>query len=80
MATVIKATCQPLGLDPDRYAGHSLRRGFLTSAGQAGADLVALVAQSRHTRVDSVLQYLEPRERFERHAGEALLKQPNPTS
>ena len=57
-----------------RYSGHSLRRGFLTCAGQEGADLLKLISQSRHSRVDTVLGYVDDRERFEQHAAEHLLK------
>ncbi|MFT6437793.1 MAG: site-specific recombinase XerC [Candidatus Azotimanducaceae bacterium] len=55
------------------YSRHSLRRGFLTSAGQEKADLLKLIAQSRHTRVDTVLSYMDDVEPFEHHAAERLL-------
>jgi len=55
------------------YSGHSLRRGFLTSAGKEKADLLKLIAQSRHTRVDTVLGYIDDVEQFEHHAAEGLL-------
>lgn len=41
------------------YSGDSLRRGFLTSAGKEKADLLKLIAQSRHARVDTVLGYID---------------------
>ena len=55
------------------YSGHSLRRGFLTSAGKENVDLLKLIAQSRHTRVDTVLGYIDDVEQFEHHAAERLL-------
>lgn len=36
VADIIKGRCQAVGHDPERYAGHSLRAGFCTSAAQAG--------------------------------------------
>jgi len=36
------------GLDPDHYAGHSLRAGFLISAAENGANLFKLMEVSRH--------------------------------
>lgn len=55
------------------YSGHSLRRGFLTSAGKVNADLLKLIAQSRHTKVDTVLPYIDNVDQFEQHAAEKLL-------
>lgn len=61
-------------LDYHQFSGHSLRRGFLTSAGRNKADLLKMIAQSRHARVDTVLDYVDDQHRFENHAGEHLLK------
>lgn len=55
------------------FSGHSLRRGFLTSAGKEKADLLKLIAQSRHSRVDTVLGYIDNAEPFDNHAAERLL-------
>jgi len=60
-------------LNYHRFSGHSLRRGFLTSAGKQRADLLKLIAQSRHTRVDTVLGYIDNPAPFENHAAENLL-------
>lgn len=56
------------------FSGHSLRRGFLTSAGKNKADLLKMIAQSRHARVDTVLGYVDDPQRFENHAAADLLK------
>ena len=61
-------------LDYHQFPGHSLRRGFLTSAGRNKADLLKMIAQSRHANVDTVLDYVDDEYRFENHAGEHLLK------
>lgn len=61
-------------LDYHQFSGHSLRRGFLTSAGKNKADLLKMIAQSRHARVDTVLGYIDDPQRFENHAAEQLLK------
>ena len=60
------------------YSGHSLRRGFLTSATESKANLLKLLEQSRHRRVGSVRGYIAKADRFDDHAGEALLREPNP--
>ena len=76
VALLVKDCIVAIGLrdQEHRYSGHSLRRGFLTCAGQEGADLLKLISQSRHSRVDTVLGYVDDRERFEQHAAEHLLK------
>lgn len=61
-------------LDYKHFSGHSLRRGFLTSAGQSNADLLKMIAQSRHSRIDTVLGYVDDPQRFENHAAKNLLK------
>jgi site-specific recombinase XerD len=38
IGTVVKRAAERAGLDPEDYAGHSLRRGFVTEARRAGAD------------------------------------------
>jgi len=61
-------------LKSEQFSGHSLRRGFLTSAGKSNADLLKMIAQSRHSRVDTVLGYVDDPHRFDNHAAENLLK------
>lgn len=60
-------------LDYRHFSGHSLRRGFLTSAGRSQADLFKMIAQSRHTQIDTVLAYTEDTQVFQKHAAENLL-------
>jgi len=45
--------------DPKRYAGHSLRSGFLTSGAEAGVALKDLMDQAAHTRADTTLRYIK---------------------
>ena len=76
IAELIKESIYQLHDDSVRfedYSGHSLRRGFLTSAGKEKADLLKLIAHSRHSRVDTVLGYIDDVEPFEQHAAERLL-------
>ena len=73
VAGIVKRLAARVGLEPADYAGHSLRRGFLTSAARNRADLLKLLAQSRHRNVETVRGYIEDEERFENHAAEGLL-------
>ena len=73
VALVIKRLATKVGLDARRYAGHSLRSGFLTSAAQNRASIFKMADQSRHKSLDVLREYVRNEERFEDHAGDGLL-------
>lgn len=62
VARIVKAAARRIGLDPERYAGHSLRAGLATSASNAGADLVQIMSQTRHRSVDTARRYVRDAE------------------
>ena len=74
VALIIKELAQKLGLDARRYAGHSLRSGFLTSAARRRASLFKMADQSRHRSLDVLREYVRNEERFEDHAGDGMLR------
>ena len=74
VALVIKRLALQGGLDPARYAGHSLRSGFLTSAARAHANIFKMADQSRHKSLDVLRGYVRDAEAFEDHAGAGLLQ------
>jgi hypothetical protein len=74
VALVIKDLAARVGLDPARYAGHSLRSGFLTSAARQRASIFKMADQSRHKSLDVLREYVRNEERFEDHAAEGLLQ------
>jgi len=76
VALIIKDLAGKVGLDVTRYAGHSLRSGFLTSAAKNRASIFKMADQSRHKSLDVLRAYVRNEERFEDHAAEGLL-QPN---
>jgi site-specific recombinase XerD len=43
VAEIVKRAAQRVGLDPKKFAGHSLRSGFATSAARGGADLAFIM-------------------------------------
>ena len=45
------------------------------SAAESNASLLKLLEQSRHRRVESVRGYIVEADRFDDHAGEALLRE-----
>ena len=73
VALVVKRCAEAAGLDPDEFAGHSLRRGFLTSAAEAGADVLRMMEVSRHRRVETVREYVRRANLFRGHAGVGFL-------
>lgn len=73
VALIVKRLAVTVGLDAERYAGHSLRSGFLTSAARSRASIFKMADQSRHKSLDVLRAYVRSEERFENHAGEGLL-------
>lgn len=72
-ALVVKGHAAAAGLNPDEYAGHSLRAGFLTSAAEAGANIFRMAEHSRHKTLDVLRGYVRNAELFKNHAGAGLL-------
>jgi site-specific recombinase XerD len=73
VALVVKRYADAAGLDPDEFAGHSLRRGFLTSAAEMGVDVLRMMEVSRHKRVETVREYVRRANLFRGHAGAGFL-------
>jgi site-specific recombinase XerD len=72
-ATAVKQAAERAGLDPALFAGHSLRRGFLTSAAVAGASIFKMMDVSRHKSVETLRRYVKDADVFNNHAGENFL-------
>ncbi len=73
VALVVKEYASRAGLDWERYAGHSLRSGFLTSAARNRASIFKMADQSRHKSLDILREYVRTEELFDDNAGETLL-------
>lgn len=58
VARVVKKLVQRAGLDPTKYAGHSLRAGHATSAAIAGASERSIMNQTGHRSVQMVRRYI----------------------
>jgi site-specific recombinase XerD len=59
IAQIVKRAVVRVGLDPGRYAGHSLRSGFVTSAARGGADLPFIMQQTGHRSADVARRYVQ---------------------
>src|ERR1700752_113426 len=71
--SLVKASARRVGLDPNLFAGHSLRSGFLTSAAGRGASIFKMMDVSRHRSMDTLRGYVRDAELFRDHAGAGLL-------
>jgi integrase len=72
VARVVKVAAERIGLDPRKYAGHSLRRGFMTAASAAGADLAQIMKQSRHRSTAVAMGYVDEGRIFSNPASRAI--------
>ena len=73
VARIVEARALAAGLDPARYAGHSLRAGFVTAAARAGADVWKIQQVSRHKSLQVLSGYVRDALLFDNHGGEPLL-------
>ena len=58
VARVVKKLALRAGLDPAKYAGHSLRAGHATSAAASGASERSIMNQTGHKSVQMVRRYI----------------------
>lgn len=73
VAQIVKDRAAAAGFDAALFAGHSLRAGFVTSALEAGADLLKVMDVTRHTQVDTLKGYDRRAQAFKNHAGKGFL-------
>lgn len=65
VALVVKRCALAAGLDPTRYAGHSLRAGLITTVAVAGAQDREIMDHSRHRSVETMHGYVRTARLFE---------------
>lgn len=68
VALAVKRGALRAGLDPARYAGHSLRSGLATSAAAGGASERSIMAQTGHRSLPTVRRYIRRGGLFEDNA------------
>ena len=78
VARAVKTAAVTAGLNPERYAGHSLRAGLATSASNAGADLMQIMNQTRHRSVDTARRYVRDAEIWRNNVTRMVLPQASP--
>lgn len=60
--------------NPEKYSGHSLRRGFATAASKKGIPMVAIMRQGRWRHEGTVYGYIEEGQQFQDNAAGILLQ------
>ncbi len=73
VSLVVKARAAAVGLDPSKYAGHSLRAGLATSAAAAGVSSWKIRAQTGHASDAMLRRYIRDGEMFVDNAAGAVL-------
>lgn len=68
VARVIKKYAELVGFDPSQFSGHSLRRGFATTAAQAHISTLGIMRQTRHKSEKMVHRYIEQGNAFQDNA------------
>ena len=74
VARTIKHAATLLGLSSKDFSGHSLRAGLATSAALAGADLAAIMEQTRHRSADVARRYIRNAEIWRNNVTERLFR------
>ena len=72
VALIVKKVVAAAGLNPDLYAGHSLRAGLATSAAMAGVSERSIMAQTGHKSVMMVRRYIRDGSLFRENAAAGI--------
>lgn len=72
VAIVVKRAAERAGLDPENYAGHSLRAGHVTSAAANGVEERVIMNQTGHKRVETLRGYIRMGSLFRENSASRL--------
>jgi integrase len=72
VANAVKRWARKAGLDPERFAGHSLRSGHVTEAAANGAQDRDIMATTGHRRVETMMGYLRRGQLFRNNSSAQL--------
>ena len=68
VSLIIKRIAKKVGLDPEKYAGHSLRAGLATQASIAGASEIEIMNQTGHRSIVTLRRYIRDGNLFRQNA------------
>jgi integrase len=72
LARIVKRCAERAGLDPEKFAGHSLRAGFATTAAKRGKSLDAIMRQTLHRSERVARTYIRHAKLFDDNAAGGL--------
>jgi site-specific recombinase XerD len=72
VALIVKRAALRAGLDPSKFAGHSLRSGLATTAAEHGVSLESIMRQGRWRSAEVALRYIRPATLFKNNAAKGL--------
>ncbi len=72
VALIVKRCAKDAELDPEKYAGHSLRSGLATAAAMADVSERSIMAQTGHKSLPVVRRYIRDGSLFRRNAAAAV--------
>ncbi|TAM92206.1 site-specific integrase [bacterium] len=72
VAAIVKRRVRAVGLDPEDFAGHSLRAGFATTAFSQGASELEVMEITGHTSLATLREYLRAGRLWNNTAGAKL--------
>ena len=72
IAEIVKRAVNRVGFDPSKFAGHSLRSGFATSAARGGADLAFIMQQTGHKSAVVARRYVQAGSLLQNPASKAV--------
>jgi len=73
VSALIKRHVRVIGLAPEKFSGHSLRAGFVTSAARAGIATHRIRAQTGHASDATMSRYIREGSLFRGNAAGQLL-------
>jgi len=69
---MVKKTLKRAGIDPTPYGAHSLRAGFVMTAGEAGAGELLIARQTGHRSMEVLRRYFRSQDAFKSNAASSL--------
>lgn len=74
VSRIVKRAAERAGLDPNLYAGHSLRSGLISDSARSGAEGWSIMGVSRHSSEKMVREYIQEAKAGENHPLHKILK------
>jgi integrase len=68
VSLIIKRIAKKVGLDPEKFAGHSLRSGLATQASISGASELEIMKQTGHSSIITLRRYIRDGNLFRQNA------------